>query len=96
MPRPRLPDFKMLTNQLELYAQLKSDQAKKESSRKLAELMAVAQWQALDRKVRQLQIDLPAWEHVRHVRQGAQGASGLIASKIARMEAILNELQTDE
>ena len=73
-----------------------SKQAQEEAGRVLAELRAEAELQALDRKLRQMQIDLPELERELHLGKGAKSAKALITSKIARMETILDELQKDE
>ena len=54
-------------------------------------LRETAQRQALDRKIRQLQIDLPALE--RDLNKG--DAKAQIESKVTRIEAVLNEFETD-
>ena len=54
-------------------------------------MRATAQQQALDRKIRQLQIDLPALE--RDLNKG--DAKAQIESKISRIEAVLDEFETD-
>ena len=68
-----------------------SPEAKKASEEKIKALRATAQRQALDRKIRQLQIDLPALE--RDLNKG--DAKAQIESKITRIEAVLNEFETD-
>jgi sialate O-acetylesterase len=73
-----------------------TQEAQDEARDKLAEMMAEAERQALDRKVRQLQIDLPKLERELHLERGSSDATGLVASKIARIEAILDELQNDD
>jgi hypothetical protein len=73
-----------------------SKQAEEEAKQKLAELMAEAERQALDRKIRQMQIDLPELERELYLRKNGSNAKGLIASKVARIEAILDEFQEDE
>ena len=50
-----------------------------------------AQRQAIERKIRQMQIDLPALE--RDLNKG--DAKAQIESKIRRMETLLNEFKTD-
>lgn len=61
----------------------------------VARLKAEGEKQALDRKIRQMQIDLPKAETELHLRK-ARSPKRLIESKIARMTAVLDELQTDE
>ena len=68
-----------------------SPEAKKASEERIKALRATAQRQALDRKIRQLQIDLPALE--RDLNKG--DAKAQIKSKISRIEAVLNEFETD-
>jgi len=68
-----------------------SPEAKKASEEKIKALRETAQQQALDRKIRQLQIDLPAFE--RDLNKG--NAKAQIESKITRIEAVLNEFETD-
>ena len=68
-----------------------SSEAKKASEERIKDLRATAQRQALDRKIRQLQIDLPALE--RDLNKG--DAKAQIESKISRLEAVLNEFETD-
>ena len=72
-----------------------SDQAKKESGEVLNQLRATGEAQALDRKIRQMSIDLPALEKQLHLSKGGGGAKKLIAAKIARMQAVLDEFQND-
>jgi len=72
-----------------------SDEARAKANAKLAELKAQAQWQALDRKIRQMLIDLPRLERALYLPKGGKGPAGLIAAKIARMAAVLDELQKD-
>ena len=62
---------------------------------KLKELRAEGERQALDRKIRQMQIDLPKLETELHLRKNGSPRK-LIESKIARMRVILDELQEDE
>ena len=71
-----------------------SKEAQEQAGKKLAEMLAEAQKQALDRKVRQMQLDLPKLEAVLHLQKGGS-MKKLVASKIARLEAILDELQKD-
>jgi len=69
-----------------------SKEAEKEASETLRQLKAEAEKQALDRKIRQMQIELPALELELHVRRN-QSWKGLAESRIARMEAILADLE---
>ena len=68
-----------------------SPEAKKASEERIKALRATAQRQALDRKIRQLQIDLPTLE--RDLNKG--DAKAQIERKISRIEAVLNEFETD-
>jgi hypothetical protein len=68
-----------------------SPEAKKISEDKIKALRETAQRQALDRKIRQMQLDLPALE--RDLNQG--DARAQIESKLRRIEAVLNEFETD-
>ncbi|HJM56701.1 MAG: hypothetical protein CMJ98_12040 [Planctomycetes bacterium] len=68
-----------------------SPEAKKISEDKIKALRETAQRQALDRKIRQMQMDLPALE--RDLNQG--NARAQIESKLRRIEAVLNEFETD-
>jgi len=54
----------------------------------------VAERQALDRKIRQMQIDTDRFEKDLHLRKG-KGAKPLVQSKLDRIETILDELQKD-
>jgi sialate O-acetylesterase len=72
-----------------------SKEAKEKSGAALKDLKATAEKQALDRKIRQMLIDLPQLEHELHVRKnGSTGA--LVRSKLARIRAVLDELQKDD
>lgn len=71
-----------------------SDEAKKRTSLRLREAKLIAERQALDRKIRQAQIDTNRFETELHLRKG-KGAKPLVQSKLARIEAILDELQKD-
>ncbi len=71
-----------------------SDDAKAKSNEILKQLQATGQAQALDRKIRQMLIDLPRLEKELHLSKGGS-AGKLIAAKIARIQAVLDELQTD-
>ncbi|MHC4252173.1 MAG: hypothetical protein ACYS9X_23895, partial [Planctomycetota bacterium] len=72
-----------------------SKESKEKSSEILKQLKATAEKQALDRKISQMQIDLPKLEHELHVRKNGS-AGGLVRSKLARMAKILDELQKDD
>ncbi|MDE0736025.1 MAG: hypothetical protein OSB47_09395 [Pirellulaceae bacterium] len=69
-----------------------SKDAQDKSKQQLDQLRQVAQRQALDRKIRQAQVDLPRLET--ELYKG--NAKGQIQSKLARLEAILTEMQTDK
>jgi len=69
-----------------------SDVAKKAAETKLKELKALGTRQAADRKLRQALLDLPALEADKFKGDGA----GLLASKLARIEAILAEMASRE
>ena len=43
-----------------------------------------------------MQIDLPALEHELHIRKSNSDVKGFVASKISRLETILDELQKDD
>jgi cob(I)alamin adenosyltransferase len=69
-----------------------SSEAKDATNAKIKELKAKAEIQVLDRKIRQLQIDLPKLEgdlYKGDVRKQVE-------SKITRIETILDELQKDK
>ena len=68
-----------------------SPEAKRSSEEKIKALRETAKRQAIERKIRQMQIDLPALE--RDLNKG--DAKGQIESKISRLEALLNEFETD-
>lgn len=61
----------------------------------LGRLRAEGERQALDRKKRQMQVDLPNLETELYLRKN-NSPKRLIESKIARMAAVLDELQKDE
>ena len=65
-----------------------SNEAKKAASDNLKELRTTAQKQALDRKIRQMLIDLPKAEAELH----KGNLEGQVKSKISRIETILEEL----
>ena len=68
-----------------------SPEAKKTSEGKIKTLREAAQRQALDRKIRQMQIDLPGLE--RDLHKG--DAKAQIEKKIKRIKAVLDEFETD-
>jgi sialate O-acetylesterase len=68
-----------------------SPEAKQSSEEKIKALRETAKRQAIERKIRQMQIDLPSLE--RDLNKG--DAKGQIESKISRLEALLNEFETD-
>ena len=70
-------------------------QAEAQCREELKRLRTEAEKNALDRKIRQMQIDLPRLETELQLRKN-NSPKKLIESKIARMTAILDELQTDE
>ncbi|MCP3690879.1 MAG: hypothetical protein GY917_01680, partial [Planctomycetaceae bacterium] len=69
-----------------------SKEAQDKSKQQLDQLRQVAQRQALDRKIRQAQVDLPRLET--ELYRG--NAKGQIQSKLTRLEAILTEMETDK
>ena len=69
-----------------------SKEAQDKSKQQLDQLRKVAQRQALDRKIRQAQVDLPRLE----VELYRGDARGQVQSKLARLEAILAEMQEDK
>lgn len=72
-----------------------SAEVKQQCREKLGRLKAEGEKQALDRKIRQMQIDLPRLEHALHLQKN-RSTKKFVQSKIARMEAILDELQKDD
>ena len=68
-----------------------TQEAKEASSAKIKELQEIGKRQALDRKIRQLQIDLPKLES--ELFRG--DATGQIESKLTRIDGILNEFEAD-
>jgi sialate O-acetylesterase len=68
-----------------------SNEAKEASSAKLKELREIGSRQALDRKVRQLQIDIPRLEA--ELFKG--DATGSIENKLSRIQGILDEFEAD-
>ena len=68
-----------------------SPEAKKTSEEKIKALRETAQRQALDRKIRQMQIDLPSLERDLHKAD----AKAQIEGKINRIKAVLEEFKTD-
>jgi len=73
-----------------------SKEAQAKASEKLAEMLAEAQAQALDRKIRQARIDIPRLESELYMGKIERSAKKLAASKIARLKAILDELQSKD
>jgi len=71
-----------------------SKEAQKEADEELRRLKEQAERQALDRKIRQMQSDLPALELQLHVHKNKNWKQ-LAESRIARMEAILAALEKD-
>jgi hypothetical protein len=69
-----------------------STAAKKAAETKLKELKALGARQAADRKLRQALLDLPVLEADKFKGDGA----GLLASKLARIEAILAQMASRE
>lgn len=69
-----------------------SKEAKEESRAKIDQLKAKAKTQVLDRKIRQIQVDLPRLED--ELYRG--DVKKQLESKIARIETILDELQNDK
>jgi len=69
-----------------------SKEAQDQSKQQLEKLRQLGQQQALDRKIRQAQIDLPRLEG--ELYRG--DARGQVQSKLARLEAILSEMQEDK
>jgi len=72
-----------------------SKEASERCRENLGRMKAEAQKQALDRKIRQMQIDLPELETTLHLRTN-NSPKQLIRSKIARLEAVLDELQKEK
>jgi sialate O-acetylesterase len=71
-----------------------SEEAKEHTKLRLQEAKVVAERQALDRKIRQMQIDTARFEKDLHLRKG-KGSQPLVQSKLDRIETILDELQKD-
>ncbi|MEE2888677.1 MAG: hypothetical protein VX951_14705, partial [Planctomycetota bacterium] len=71
-----------------------SQEAKERTKLHLQAAKVVAERQALDRKIRQMQIDTDRFEKDLHLRKG-KGAKPLVQSKLDRIETILDELQKD-
>ncbi|MEE8450309.1 MAG: hypothetical protein V3R99_00290 [Thermoguttaceae bacterium] len=61
----------------------------------IGQLKEQGEKQALDRKIRQMQIDLPQLETELYLRKG-RNTKKLVGSKIARLQTILDELQQDD
>jgi len=72
-----------------------SKEAQAAASEILGRLKTEAERQALDRKIRQMQIDIPGLEQTLYVQKD-KSLRKLVNSKISRMELILDELQKDE
>ncbi len=72
-----------------------SDEVRQQCSENLTQLRAEAEKQTLDRKIRQMLVDVPLLETELHLRKNGS-MKQLVQSKIARMELILDELQKDE
>jgi sialate O-acetylesterase len=70
-------------------------EAKEASSAKIDELKKLGERQALDRKIRQMMIDLPRLEKELYLGR-QQSLKKLVASKVARTERILDEMKDDE
>ena len=68
-----------------------TQEAKEASSAKIKELQEIGKRQALDRKIRQLQVDLPRFEA--ELFRG--DATGQIESKLTRINRILDEFESD-
>lgn len=73
-----------------------SPEVRERARQKLDEDVERAEQQALDRKIRQRIIDLPELERALYLRKGSQNAKGLIQSKIARLQAVLDEFENDQ
>ena len=72
-----------------------SKEAQQRCGEIIGQLRSEAERQALDRKIRQVQVDLPQLETELHLRKDGS-MKNLVESKIARMETILDELQKDD
>ena len=72
-----------------------TEEAKQQAAERLKQMQAAAEARALDRKIRQMQLDLPKLEKELHLRKNGSPKK-LIQSKIARMAAVLDELEKDE
>jgi sialate O-acetylesterase len=68
-----------------------SAEAKAAANATIDRLTAAGQKQALDRKIRQAQVDVPKWEKELHPGD----AAAQLQAKLARIEGTLGELQTD-
>jgi sialate O-acetylesterase len=68
-------------------------EVQEQADAKLAADLLTAQKQALDRKIRQAMIDLPKLEAELYAGKLQRDARKLVESKIARLEAVLDELQ---
>jgi hypothetical protein len=72
-----------------------SKEAETRCRENLDRLKAEAEKQALDRKIRQMMVDLPKLENELELRKNGS-SKRLIESEISRLEAILDELQTTD
>lgn len=72
-----------------------SKEAQQRSKEVLDRQREIGERQALDRKIRQAVFDLPALEKELYLRKD-HSAKKLLGSKIARLEAILDQVQKDE
>ena len=72
-----------------------SKEAGEKAKENLKQLKEKGEKQALDRKIRQMQVDLPKLENALHFRKN-RNMKKLVESKIARMETILDQLQKDQ
>ena len=71
-------------------------QARDDAKAKMKQDTEEAKQQALDRKIRQRTIDLPRLENDLYLRSKKQDVKGLIQSKIARLEVLLDEFKSDK
>jgi sialate O-acetylesterase len=72
-----------------------SEEARQKARAKIEADVQLAEQQALDRKIRQRMIDLPRLESELYLHKNGQGGKGLIQSKIARLQAVLDECEND-
>ena len=90
--RERLPMPTFRTDDWPLPVGVSHDkQAQQVAAKELKRLRDVAERQVLDRKIRQMQHDLPELEKKLHSGQ----AHDLVGSKLARIEGILREMKED-